>query len=80
MTQFEIVVLGTWGEGGGEVPQRVSLNLKTIHSFCADKPGLPRTAADLEKTGILGSWVLRNICQYHEIEEHFEQSPVYLRF
>jgi hypothetical protein len=36
--------------------------------------------ADLEKTGILGSWILRNIFQNHQIEEHFEQSPAYLNF
>ena len=36
--------------------------------------------ADLEKTGILGSWILRNIFQNDQIEEHFEQSPAYLDF
>ena len=24
---------------------------------------------------ILGSWILRNICQNHQIEEHFQLSP-----
>ena len=33
---------------------------------------------DLEKTGILGSWILRNICQNHQIEEHLEQSAMKL--
>ena len=32
---------------------------------------------DLEKTGILGSWILRNIFQNPKIEEHLEQSCAY---
>ena len=35
--------------------------------------------ADLEKTGILGSWILRNIFQNYTIEEHFEQSSAYFQ-
>jgi hypothetical protein len=33
--------------------------------------------ADLEKTGILGSWILRNISQNQLIEEHFDQLSAY---
>ena len=36
--------------------------------------------ADLEKTGILGSRILRNIFQNHTIEEHFKQSSAYFQF
>ena len=36
--------------------------------------------ADLEKTGILGSWILRNIFPNLHIEEHFEQSLAHLDF
>ena len=32
----------------------------------------------MEKTGILGSWILRNTIQYHQIEEHFDKYPAYL--
>ena len=36
--------------------------------------------ADLEKTGILGSWILRNICENHQIEEQLEQCPMKMDF
>ena len=31
--------------------------------------------ADLDKNVILGSWILRNIYENHQIKEHFDQSP-----
>ena len=37
----------------------------------------PSTTPDLEKTRILGSWILRNIFKYHHIEEHVGLSPTY---
>ena len=40
----------------------------------------PINAPDLEKTGILGSWILRNIFQNHQIEEHLEQYLAYFDF
>ena len=34
----------------------------------------------LEKTQILGSWILRrNISQNHQLDEHFEQSITYFK-
>jgi hypothetical protein len=33
-----------------------------------------RTETDMEKSGILGSWILRNICLSNKTEEHCEFS------
>ena len=45
-----------------------SINL-TLFTLCQ--------APDQEKTGILGSWILRNIFKYHHIEKHFDLPPAY---
>ena len=34
--------------------------------------------AEMKKTGILESWILMDIFQNNQKEEHFEQSPAYL--
>ena len=62
----------------GKVPLIFLLLSKNHHSEGMQKLNfMTDNQPDPEKTGILGSWILRNILKNHKIEEHVGQSPSY---